>query len=273
MLAPKKLYKYQPFSTLSLSNLTNRQIWFSKPTAFNDPFDCAMCFRVGPWPDDEIGALYESLRTQFGKSLQFDHLYMSDGRPNERFRTECASGAMKSLADLRDMMVNERGVACFSEKNDDVLMWGHYADGHRGFCLEFDTSFEPFHKAFSVEYAREIPTVDPAVLRKTAPDGSIVKMFRTKFEAWSYEKEWRVFHREGNTPYGYGVDALTGIYFGSAMSETHRDIICRLVHGSPTKFFLVQRREDEFAVAISEFTYTPYDYQTRRDGRSTPICS
>ena len=29
---------------------------------------------------------------------------------------------------------------CMSKVNDDVLMWSHYADNHRGLCLEFDFS-------------------------------------------------------------------------------------------------------------------------------------
>ena len=38
---PQRLYKYQPFTTYALENLKGRQIWFSAPAAFNDPFDCA----------------------------------------------------------------------------------------------------------------------------------------------------------------------------------------------------------------------------------------
>ena len=40
MKMPLKLYKYQPFSVHTLSNLKNRQLWFTSPVYFNDPFDC-----------------------------------------------------------------------------------------------------------------------------------------------------------------------------------------------------------------------------------------
>jgi hypothetical protein len=30
------------------------------------------------------------------------------------------------------------GIYCVSTNYDDVLMWSHYADSHKGICLEFD---------------------------------------------------------------------------------------------------------------------------------------
>ncbi len=29
------------------------------------------------------------------------------------------------------------GILCFTEKNDNLLMWSHYANSHKGFVLEF----------------------------------------------------------------------------------------------------------------------------------------
>src|SRR3990170_8890726 len=42
-----------------------------------------------------------------------------------------------------------------SEKVDDILMWSHYSQNHTGFCLEFDTSFEPFDKVHKVSALSE----------------------------------------------------------------------------------------------------------------------
>jgi hypothetical protein len=43
---------------------------------------------------------------------------------------------------IRD--VDRAGVACFSALPDDLLMWAHYADKHRGVCLKFvGNRFEP----------------------------------------------------------------------------------------------------------------------------------
>mgnify|MGYP002227506002 FL=1 len=29
-------------------------------------------------------------------------------------------------------------VGCFSERNDSLLMWSHYADEHRGLCIGYN---------------------------------------------------------------------------------------------------------------------------------------
>jgi hypothetical protein len=36
------LYKYRGFNTFSLQCLINEVAWFSKPSSFNDPFDCGI---------------------------------------------------------------------------------------------------------------------------------------------------------------------------------------------------------------------------------------
>jgi hypothetical protein len=58
----------------------------------------------------------------------------------------------------------ERGVACFSAAADNLLLWAHYADGHRGFCLEFDTSDPVFEKIQRVGYTQEWPVTGIDVL-------------------------------------------------------------------------------------------------------------
>ena len=39
-----------------------------------------------------------------------------------------------------DLASAQAGVLSFSKLRDDILMWAHYGDKHRGLCLEFDGS-------------------------------------------------------------------------------------------------------------------------------------
>ena len=55
---PPILFKYQAFTPDALSNLTSRQIWFSRPARFNDPFDCAIRVDRGPIADSDYQHLY-----------------------------------------------------------------------------------------------------------------------------------------------------------------------------------------------------------------------
>jgi len=41
-------------------------------------------------------------------------------------------------SELREVAYNtleKKGICCFSEDKYNVLMWSHYSDKHRGFCL------------------------------------------------------------------------------------------------------------------------------------------
>jgi hypothetical protein len=45
---------------------------------------------------------------------------------------------LSSLSEVTNVFLKNSSVACFSESCDNFLMWSHYANGHRGVCLEFD---------------------------------------------------------------------------------------------------------------------------------------
>ena len=57
---------------------------------------------------------------------------------------------------LRGMVYPESLTVCFSIKNDDSAMWGHYAENHRGVCFVYD-----FGDAFSVKDERQSYPVRP----------------------------------------------------------------------------------------------------------------
>ncbi|WP_462168692.1 DUF2971 domain-containing protein [Pseudoalteromonas lipolytica] len=87
------------------------------------------------------------------------------------------------------------GVLSLTEKNDNLLMWSHYACSHKGFCIGFDTNSSFFNRKRSdvdefyhlrkVSYSKTRPTKLVSQL-----DG--VELFLIKSEAWKYEQEWRM---------------------------------------------------------------------------------
>jgi hypothetical protein len=84
-------------------------------------------------------------------------------------------------------MARRFGVLCFSEDKADVLQWAHYADRHKGICLGFDVTGSQ-GKFGRVQYVAErFPFPEK-------PDLAFSwKLLSTKFKAWEYEREWRVF--------------------------------------------------------------------------------
>jgi hypothetical protein len=162
----------------------------------------------------------------------------------------------------------QRGVTCFSELNDNLLMWSHYGGGYKGFCLQFTTALLPFDKIKKVIYRKDLPTVDFAHLLNT-PDnyGRVLdELFCTKSEDWAYEAEWRAIHAQANTRYTYPADSLTGVYFGPDISEESKEIICLILGGQNeiVKFWQGKLSKTEFKVEFEQITYTPHLDAKRR---------
>jgi hypothetical protein len=252
---PKKLYKYEAFTEQSLQNLKAQVIYFGPPKNFNDPYDCALLPTIKSPSDSEV----ESIRASY---------------LNLPFSKKQASSFLKpSIEELRGMLLraNERaiktaqedfehrGVSCFSEVNNELLMWSHYGGKYKGFCLEFDTSHQPFEKAIQVKYSTEMPNIDLTTLLLNDDFDSFMALFSTKSMSWSYEKEWRVIHQKAGMAYHYPTECLTGIYFGSEISSEALEIICLVLQGQNphVRFWKGRRSLIQFKVEFDEFTYTP----------------
>lgn len=252
---PPILFKYRAFTSDALSNFTSRQIWFSRPARFNDPFDCAIRVDRGPIADSDYQRLYDQFRHESGDPIGFDSDYLPSASRNLQFREHVQSGLDAAFENRKHVMLNERGVCCFSDHNDDILMWSHYADCHKGFCLGFKTDAEPFSRAWRVEYQSDIPAVNPTSLILDEVDDAFHAMIVTKFKCWSYEQEWRLFHEEADVAYGYAAGALESIYFGASMPERHQLVIGKLLDGTGTKLHRMERDPAQFSVRANPINF------------------
>lgn len=87
------------------------------------------------------------------------------------------------------------GVLCLTEKPDNLLMWAHYADHHRGAVIEFDENHEFFNQRVGTEdefrhFRKVLYTEErPAVFLNNS---SAVDFFYFKSKEWKYEDEWRL---------------------------------------------------------------------------------
>ncbi|MFH0992646.1 MAG: DUF2971 domain-containing protein [bacterium] len=231
-----------------MDNLKNRQLRFSKPSQFNDPFDCAITPILSEPSSTEWQRIYKDAREAISNKEEFDIVYSRDGNCNDVFKDHIRS-LIKDYFDRRlNTTLNDRGVACFSETFDDILMWSHYTDGHRGFCLEFDTHYDPFHKANPVDYSDVLPTLNPVEFLKEEPSQPLMALVWTKSKHWSYEKEWRIFHMVGDQQYSIQAQSLTAIYFGCEISDVRKEIISTILAGSPTQLYQMQKVPGEFKV-------------------------
>ena len=80
-------------------------------------------------------------------------------------------------------------IYCLTAKPNSQLMWGHYADHHRGVCFEFNVRSRSFSSATEVSYNASYPEYALDSDDDLAP-------FYTKSADWSYEEEYRLVAQE-----------------------------------------------------------------------------
>jgi hypothetical protein len=259
---PPRLFKYQTLAPHSLTNIRQASIWFSAPSRFNDPFDCALSIVKTELSDSDFQRGLDYVRRETRMTPKLEAELCSAGEPTPRFREIVLQSIKGVFEERRTIQSHHRGVACFSAKSDDLLMWSHYSDGHRGFCLEFDTSFEPFTKAKPVVYRDDVRSFNPIDILDRADNGELLEaMVYTKATCWSYEQEWRLLHIEANKLYTYDYHALTGVYLGAAMPFPEKEIISLVLRGAPTQLYEMVRDDKGFRLSSRPMNYTPPDYK------------
>jgi hypothetical protein len=259
MRPPPRLYKYESLTTRTLQNIKGQILYFGSPLGFNDPYDCALTPNIRAPTDEETEAVRALYLSQERLTEQHRHEFKT--QTTQQLREMLLRAAHDAIKQSTEVFLKSRGVACFSEKNDELLMWSHYGGRYRGICLEFDTQVEPFSKIKPVTYSAALPQLDVAkILLKKGFDAVLEKLFCTKSASWSYEHEWRALHKVAGTQYIYPPEALTGVYFGPDIDNESLEIVCLVLAGQNenVRFYRGSRSTTEFRVLFEEFTYTTY---------------
>lgn len=87
--------------------------------------------------------------------------------------------------------------SCFTTRENNILMWSHYAQSHHGVVMQFDTAFPPFSDGIMREVKYNSTRFDFAV--KDYPDANnindmVLALLSSKGLDWSYEQEWRLIY-------------------------------------------------------------------------------
>lgn len=227
----KYLYKYQRIDgnnlDFSRNIFTKNELYFRTATAFNDPFDCK--FQVELRASNEDPDLPKKVQNTMIEEIR-----------------------------------RQYGICCLSEVRDDILMWAHYADAHRGFCLQFwnpgeppfaarklkpDGSPEEIPRLWQVEYFNEYPSVDPV---DDEAETLAKKTVCTKAKQWEYEKEWRMVDPNGPGPHQFPPPFLTGVIFGCRMLKKYKQMIRDWCKDRETlvKYYEAQLSDDSYSLEI-----------------------
>ncbi|TIH10721.1 DUF2971 domain-containing protein [Pseudomonas leptonychotis] len=265
---PEIIYKYESFSAQSLKNLKAQSIYFGSPLGFNDPYDCALSAGIAIPTDEELDTLKSEYQNSNSVPENVKKQFAETG--HDKLRDIVVRSTHKILESHARDFLKTRGVSCFSECNDDLLMWSHYGGKYKGFCLAFSTKFEPFSKMVKVKYTRTMPKINAIKALLNDNFDEMLDLFCTKSKSWEYEKEWRCMHEQAGTLYTYEADALESVYFWPDIDSNSLEIVCLILAGQNqnVRFWRGNRSQERFEVIFEEFTYTSY-LEAKRRGRVT----
>jgi hypothetical protein len=247
-----KLYKYVS-PELWDKILKAKQIRFTPPGIFNDPFEMQPfyeSFAEDPeiqknMNETEYKNVLENLFAEQYPSLPVEIQNLVPREFLAVFAEMVAPLAVNHAPELLDGFTqamrggfykgfNENiGVLALTEKPDNLLMWAHYAQNHKGFVIEFDSEHEYFHQRLSpsdeLRHIRKMLYSDkrPNIRISTFEDATDI--FLTKSKEWEYEQEWRIMRPlqdateiinvggEAIHLFSFPPDCVTGIIFGCRM--------------------------------------------------------
>lgn len=136
------------------------------------------------------------------------------------------------------------------------LLWAHYANSHKGFCIEYDLDkldaciTDGIDYRIDVVYQENKPTISP----DEPTDKKIEKAFSTKSLAWIYENEFRlIFSSSGVKKISF--EAIRAIYFGLNMPLAERNAIINGLKGSEIEFYQMERVGKDYKLSASKLLF------------------
>ena len=264
---PEKIYKYLDVEGL-IATLEGRTLKFSRPSDFNDPFDIYLQEALGVEDltflegmkeafynfitgDDEFvrGASVRGITPEMMKHLR-DILKNGPAEKIQKFKVDLLETPINDLYDIeRIKRINKEvldfasnsflndGVFCVTTDKNNLLMWAHYAEKHKGAILEFspDVANDSILLA-----SRPVLYSDKRPLLYRSPEDMIFHGFAmtqeesmskildglvyTKSVEWGYEREYRCYVPKlisKEKPFEllkFGSQELAAVYLGCKMA-------------------------------------------------------
>jgi hypothetical protein len=190
----ERLYHWQRFDAARLETiLKENAIYCSKPSDFNDPWDCRPFFNTNLLTDP----------TELQKHIDWAvRICRRAGRMSEtdiaRMQDQLRDPAVieplvrKCTTETQQAIMERYRVYCLCPDVRNPLMWAHYADSHRGICLEFNVRNEVICCALGVQYFSEFP-----MTRQHSDDlAENLLPLLAKSDVWKYENEYRLIAQD-----------------------------------------------------------------------------
>jgi hypothetical protein len=167
---PEKIYKYLSYDGLE-KTLERESIRLSRPIDFNDPLDMFLQEVLGMEVEDFLQGMKEAMVEFLASEIDYNALRESPNRAKiiimnmafknarpediDNWRRDVLDTPIEEIYDIEKLQCsndemtqlikesfNTDGIFCSTVESNNLLMWAHYADQHRGAVMEFTPSVQ-----------------------------------------------------------------------------------------------------------------------------------
>lgn len=253
---PNILYKYRDWNNVHhKKTIMNNNIYYSSPSLFNDPFDCKISKNLTLLNTSEKKQKYaRELVKDNSKNLSESEIEMQIAKKITEMEDieKYLADYEKNMNKLHDERI---GILSLSSRWNSTLMWSHYSDFHKGFCIGFDSELlkNPiFGKYKKVEYHKVYPEFEPTEKIKN----SQLNMPFIKNKDWEYEQEYRFMQLFPNPFIGritsLGNEFIKEINLGLLMPENHKGEIIKIAKEKNWKVYQINKVPFKFELTRIE---------------------
>lgn len=259
------LYKYRSWhNDIQKSPLVRSELYLSSPMDFNDPFDCRIPANFITMTQDEkeeyarfIIKNHSKIMIELGYDLNEEYKFILKRLNEDRntFQKEFQEQTFNGY----DMHL---GVLSLSKRWDSILMWSHYADCHKGYCIGFYgdklTSSTFFGAGGPIVYPKDacFPKISPT--KEFESQSQFLATHHKAFD-WKYEQEYRFTKLQYPEPFetseriikvpdNFIAEVLIGLKTDNSVEKEITELcklknipVFKLTH-KPFKFELVRNR-------------------------------
>lgn len=214
-----------------IKDIQNHTITLGSPNRFNDPMD----------PLIRIWIADKKVSSKTDKKI-YNHIK----KTLDKIRICC----------LVDSNINNNIFTnIFHKKNgyDNPLMWSHYADSHKGICIQYKITQsnlvdnkDEIVRLLDIDYCKSFPL-----------DGNIsfIDSLIVKSNYWEYEKETRLIMYSRNEKDKYCQlpnFEIEAVYMGVRIDSKKRDFLKHMLKNSSIKLYQMKFSENDISKLIAK---------------------
>ena len=227
-------FSFRKFSDFALDDIKNNTICLAHPSTFNDPMDTIL-FKWNQYlidnAEDEIEKRLRLLYQKVYDHIKVRCLVRTDPLPRNGSYREAVPVTKK-------------------QKIEDVnpLMWAHYADNHKGFCIKYNLDANLVRNADeksliwtrigNVNYQRDM-------LLSNLDHFTVFDALFAKHDIWSYENEVRLVQYDVSNKENYKTvsipeNSIQSIYLGLKCSDENRNKMKLILRNRNIKLYQME---------------------------------